>query len=128
MITIALLGCVGAAALICGLLLAAKAGAIDSTYRRLAWVPVAALVIELTLAKPALSRLSYFAIVPPLLTGLLSLFLTVVGATLVAVARERNEPSSGLVRATLVAAIPGVLLFVYMLYGFLVAWVWGRGA
>ncbi len=128
MITIALLGCVGIAALIFGLLLGGKAGAMEVTFRRLAWLPVTALVIEFTLAKPALSRLSYFAIVPPILTCLLSLFLAVVGATLVAAARERNEPSSGLVRATLVAAIPGVLLFAYMVYGFVVALVWGRGA
>jgi hypothetical protein len=66
--------------------------------------------------------------VPPILTCLLSLVLAVVGATLVAAARERNEPSSGLVRATLVAAIPGVLLFAYMVYGFVLALVGGRGA
>ena len=128
MITIGLLGCFGVAALILALLLGAKAGAMEVTYRRLAWLPVTALVIEFALAKPALSRLSYFAIVPPLLTCLLSLFLAVVGATLVAAARERNEPSSGLVRATLVAAIPGMLLFAYLIYGFVVALVWGRGA
>ena len=127
MITVGLLGCFGVAALILGLLLGAKAWGTEVAYRRLAWLPVTALVIEFALAKPALLRLSYFAIVPPILTCLLSLFFAVVGATLVAPARERNEPFSGLVRATIVAGIPGILLVAYMIYGFVVTWVWRRG-
>jgi hypothetical protein len=120
-ITIGLLGCLVIAALVAGIVLAAKRGVLEVTFGRLAWLPVTALLTEFTLARPMLSRLSYFAIVPPLLTCLFSLFLAVAGATLVAVARERNEPSSGLIRATVVAAIPGMLLFVYMLYSFVVA-------
>ncbi len=111
MITAGLLGCFGVAALILGLLLGPKAWGTEVVYRRLAWLPVTALVIEFALAKPALLCLSYFAIVPPILTCVLSLFLAAVGATLVAAARERNEPFSALVRATLVAGIPGILLF-----------------
>jgi hypothetical protein len=126
-ITIGLLGCFGVAAVILGLLLGAKGWGTEVTYRRLAWLPVTALLIEFALAKPALSHLSYFAIVPPILTCLFSLFLAVVGATLVAAARERNESFSGLVRATLVAGIPGILLFAYMIYGFVVTLVWRRG-
>ena len=76
---------------------------------------------RISLAKPILSRLSYFAIVLPLLTSLFSLFLAVAGATLVAAARERNEPSSRLIGATVGAAIPGTLLFGYMIYFFVVA-------
>ena len=123
MITIGLLGCLVLAGLVAALVLIAKGDVLEVTFRRLAWLPVAALVIEFALAKPVLARLSYFAIVPPLLTCLFSLFLAVVGVTLVAVARERNEPSSGLIRATVVSAIPGMLLFVYMAYGFVVAWI-----
>ena len=120
-ITIGLLGCFMVAALVAGLVLAAKGGVLEVTFRRLAWLPVTALVIEFTLAKPILSRLSYFAIVPLLLTCLFSLFLAVAGATLVATARERNEPSSRLIKATVVAGIPGILLFVYVTYFFVVA-------
>jgi hypothetical protein len=126
-ITIGLLGCFGVAAVILGLLLGAKGWGTEVAYRRLAWLPVTALLIEFALAKPALSHLSYFAIVPPILTCMLSLFLAVVGATLVAAARERNEPFSGLVRATLVAGIPGMLLFAYMIYGFVVTLLARRG-
>ena len=117
MITIGLLGCLAVAAFVIALLVAAKRRALEATFAWLAWLPVTALLIELALAKPVLSRLSYFAVVPPLLTCLLSLVLAVVGATLVAAARERQEPSAGLIRATVVAAIPGMLLFVYMTYG-----------
>jgi hypothetical protein len=120
-ITIGLLSCLALAALVAGLVLAAKSGAVEVTFRRLAWLPGTALVIELAIAKPVLARLSYFAIVPPLLTCLFSLFLAVVGATLIAVAHERKEPSSALIRAPVVAAIPGMLLFAYMAYSFVVA-------
>src|SRR5438034_6475967 len=47
-------------------------------------------------------------------------FFLAAGATLVAAARERNEPFSALVRATLVAGIPGILLVAYLIYGFVV--------
>ena len=121
MITIGLLGALAVAAFVTALLVAAKRRAtLEVTFARLAWLPVAALLIELALAKPVLSRLSYFAVVPPLLTCLVSLVLAVVGATLVAAARERHEPAAGLIRATVVAAIPGMLLFVYMTYGLVV--------
>ena len=121
MITIGLLGCLAVATVVTALLVVAKRGALEVTFARLAWLPVTVLLIEFALAKPVLSRLSYFAIVPPLFTCLVSLVLAVVGATLVAAARERNEPSSGLIRATVVAAVPGMLLFVYMAYGLVVA-------
>jgi hypothetical protein len=77
---------------------------------------------------PDLFHWRYFAIVPPLLTCLVSLFLAVVGATLLASARERNEPPSGLIQATIVAAIPGMLLFAYMTYSLVAALVSRHGA
>jgi hypothetical protein len=120
-ITIGLLSCLVIAGVVASLVLIAKGGVLEVTFKRLAWLPIAALLIQFAIAKPVLARLSYFAIVPPLLTCLFSLFMAVVGATLVAVARERNEPSSGLIRATVVAAIPGTLLFAYMAYSFVVA-------
>jgi hypothetical protein len=42
------------------------------------------------------------------------MFLTAVGATLAATARERNEGSTMALRATLIAAIPGMLLLALM--------------
>jgi hypothetical protein len=61
---------------------------------------------------------AYAAVIPLLLTCIASLFLTAVGATLVVTARERNEGSTAVLRATLIAAIPGMLLLALMLYGF----------
>src|SRR6266545_1180190 len=78
-------------------------------YARIAWLPVAALIVEALIWKPVLTRLSYFAVVPLLLTCIVSLFFAVIGATLVAQARERGEGRTHLVRATMVAAIPGAL-------------------
>ena len=121
MITIGLLGCLAVAALVIGVLGVARGTALEVTFSRLAWLPVTALVIEVAFAKPALSRLSYFAIVPVLLTCLVSLLMVVAGATLAAAARQRSERTSGIIRATVVAAIPGMLFFVYMAYGFAVA-------
>ena len=51
-------------------------------------------------------------------TCIASLFLAAVGATLVVTARQRNEGSTVVLRATLIAAIPGMLLLALMLYGF----------
>ena len=39
-------------------------------------------------------------------------------ATLVVTARERNEGSTAALRATVIAAIPGMLFLALMLYGF----------
>src|SRR5262245_42864984 len=89
-----------------------------ATYCRVAWLPMATLLIEAILWKPLLTRLSYFAVVPLLLTCIASFFLTAVGATLVATARARNEGSSDVLRATVIAAIPAMLLLSLMLYGF----------
>jgi hypothetical protein len=127
-ITIGIVGCLAIAVLVMGLLVAAKVSTIEIAYRRFAWLPVTALLLQLLLAKPVLSHLSYFAIVPPLLTCLVSLFLAVIGATLLASARERNEPSSGLLQATVVAAIPGMLLFAYLTYALVAALVFRPGA
>ena len=71
-------------------------------YQRVAWLPVAALLIEGVLWKPVLTKLSYAAVIPLLLTCIASLFLTAVGATLVVTARERNEGSTAVLRATLI--------------------------
>jgi hypothetical protein len=116
-ITLALLGCLVAVGLVLSLMAFPRRFNVTATYRKVAWLPVAALVIEAILWKPLLSKLSYFAVVPLLLTCLASLVLTVVGVTLGAAARERHERSKEVLRATVIAAIPGMLLLALMLYG-----------
>jgi hypothetical protein len=46
-----------------------------------------------------------------------------MGARLAKAARRRNEPSSGLVRLTLVAGVPAIILVAYIAYAFVVALV-----
>jgi hypothetical protein len=118
MITVGLVGCLVAASLVLTLMAFPRRFSFAARYRRVAWLPVSALLIEGVLWKPVLTKLSYFAIIPLLLTCIASLLLTAVGATLVVTARERNEGSTAVLRATLVAAIPGMLLLALMLYGF----------
>jgi ABC-type lipoprotein release transport system permease subunit len=118
MITLGLLGCLVAATLVLTLTAFPRRFNSAATYSRVAWLPVAALFVEAILWKPLLTRLSYFAVVPLLLTCIASFLLTAVGATLVATARARNERSSEVLRATLIAAIPAMLLLALMFYGF----------
>jgi hypothetical protein len=117
MITLGLVGCLVAASVL-ALIALPRASSFAQRYRRVAWLPVAALLIEGILWKPFLTRLSYFAVVPLLLTCVASLFLAAIGATLVATSHGRKEGSAEILRATLVAAIPGMLLLVLMVYGF----------
>lgn len=118
MITVGLVGCLVAAGLVLTLMALPRRFSFAARYQRVAWLPVAALLIEGVLWKPVLTKLSYAAVIPLLLTCIASLFLTAVGATLVVTARERNEGSTAVLRATLIAAIPGMLLLALMLYGF----------
>jgi len=118
MLTVGLVGCLVAASLVLTLMAFPRRFSVAERYRRVAWVPVAALLIEGVLWKPVLTKLGYFFVVPLLLTCIASLLLAAVGATLVATARERNESSTAMLRATLIAAIPGMLFLALMLYGF----------
>jgi hypothetical protein len=118
MITLGLVGCIVAASLVLTLMAFPRRFNLAATYQRIAWLPVAALLVEGLLWKPVLTKLGYFAVIPPLLTCIASLFLSAVGATLVVTARERGEAVAAVLRATLIAGIPGVLLLVLMLYGF----------
>jgi hypothetical protein len=128
MISLGILGLLVAATLVMTLMAFPRRFNFAATYSRIAWLPVAALLIEAILWKPLLTRLSYFAVVPLLLTCIASFFLTAVGATLVATARARNEGSNDVLRATLIAAIPAMLLLVLMFYGFVNAMLESRGA
>lgn len=117
MITLGLVGSLVAAGLVWALLAFPRRFSFAERYRRVAWLPVLALLIEGLLWKPALTKLSYFAIIPPLVTCIVSLLLAAVGATLVVTARERNESFEAVLRATLIAAIPGMLLLGLLVYG-----------
>ena len=121
MITLGLVGCLVAASLVLALLALPRRLSFAARYRRVAWVPVAALLIEGALWKPVLTTLSYFAVIPPLVTCFASLLLAAVGATLVVTARERNEGFTAILRATVIAAIPGMLLVGLLVYGFVSA-------
>ena len=118
MITLGLVGLLVAASLVWTLMAFPRRFSFAERYRRVAWLPVAALLVEGVLWKPVLTKLSYFAVIPPLVTCIASLFLAAVGTTLVATARERNEDFAAVLRATLIAAIPGMLLLGLLLYGF----------
>jgi hypothetical protein len=117
MIVLGLMGCLVVAGLVLILLAFPRRFSLAARYRRVAWLPVVALLIEAVLWKPVLTNLSYFAVVPPLLTCIASLFLAAIGATLVMIARERHEDATALLRATLIAAIPGMLLLALLAYG-----------
>jgi hypothetical protein len=100
----------------------------ELTFRRVAWLPVASLLVQAILWKPLFAKLSYFAVVPLLITCIVSIVLAAVGATLVATTRGRHEESTALLRATLIAAIPGILLLGLMFFGFVSAALGTRGA
>jgi hypothetical protein len=119
MITLGLIGCLVAVGLVLTLLAFPRRFTFAARYRRVAWLPVTALLIEGALWQPVLTKLSYFAVIPLLLTSAASLVLAAVGATLVVMARERNDDPAGLLVATAIAAIPGLLLLALMLYGFI---------
>jgi hypothetical protein len=123
MITLGLLGCLVAASLVLTLMVFPRRFSFAARFRRVAWLPVTALLIEAVLWKPVLTKLSYFAVVPLLLTSLASLVFAAVGTTLVVMARERNDDAAALLRATLIAAIPGILLLALMVYGFIKAMI-----
>src|SRR5262245_54392482 len=121
MITLGVLACFVAFALVFILVLGSRRFSLAITFLKIAWVPVAALLLQVILWKPMFANLSYFGAVPPLLTGIVSLFLATIGATLVAAGRSRNEDTGGLLRATLLAAIPGMILLGLMVYGLVTA-------
>jgi hypothetical protein len=87
------------------------------SYERIAWLPLGALLTAGILWKPVLVKLSYFAAVVPLLACMASVFLAAVGVTLLWSARTRDDDFAVLLRATFIAAIPGMLLFGFIVYG-----------
>jgi hypothetical protein len=92
---------------------------LEVAFIRVSWIPLVALVLEGVFFGRLISAFSYFAIAIPVFTCIVSLFLTFIGATLLAAARQRHERHVGLLRATIVAAVPGGLLAAYVLYAVL---------
>src|SRR5215467_1535171 len=90
---------------------------LEVAFRRLAWVPVVALALQLILWRPLTHALSYGFIVPLLLTCIVSLFFGIVGATLLA-GRSRVERHPGLLWSTILASVPGALLVTYVVVSF----------
>jgi len=90
---------------------------LEVAFRRLAWVPLVALGLQLLLWRPLTQALSYGFIIPLLLTCIVSIFFGIVGATLLA-GRSRAERHSGLLWSTIVASVPGVMLMTYVAVSF----------
>ena len=90
---------------------------LEVAFRRLAWVPVVALTLQLLLWRPLTQALSYGFIVPLLLTCMVSIFFGIVGTTLLA-GRSRAERHSGLFWSTIVASVPGAMLVTYVAVSF----------
>src|SRR5262245_23345935 len=90
---------------------------LEVAFIRLAWLPLGALALQAMLWLPLTRTLSYGAIIPPLLTCIVSLFFGVVGATLLATRSGAGRPP-GLLRATMLASIPGVLFVAYLAASF----------
>lgn len=92
---------------------------LEVAYVRISWVPVSALALQAILVRPMARALSYAFIIPPLLTCIVSLFFGIVGATLLA-GSPRSERPPGLLRAAVLASVPGALLVGYIMVSF--AW------
>ncbi len=95
---------------------------LEVAYIRISWIPVAALVLQAIFGRPMTQVLSYAATIPRLLTGIVSLFFGIVGTTLLAAHPRSARP--GLLRATLLASVPGALLVGYVVVS--IAWFWVR--
>jgi hypothetical protein len=90
---------------------------LEVAFMRLAWVPLVALALQVTLWRPLTQTLGYGSIVPPLLTCVVSLFFGVVGATLLGAGpNAKRRPQ--LLRSTMLASVPGVLLVAYIVVAF----------
>ena len=93
----------------------ARIWTIEGAFVRLGWIPAAAVPFEIVLFPWLAERISYAAALVPVVTALVSLFVAVIGATLLAVAREHGETKPAVRRVTLVAVAPGVILVGWVL-------------
>lgn len=118
MVTLGLLGAVVAISLGAGFILLARLWTLEVAFVRVSWIPLAAILAQGLFFQALTRSLSYAAVAIPVLTCFVSLLLTVVGAILVASHREREEPHGRILKATILASVPGVLFVLYILYAF----------
>jgi hypothetical protein len=121
MVVAGLLGFVAVLTMLLALALLAKVWTFEVAYLRIAWLPLAALAVQGILWKPMLGQFSYFAVAFPVLTAICSLLLLVVGFTLYLSGSGDTVSRPAILRATLVAAVPALLLAAYVVYGLLTA-------
>ena len=76
-----------------------------------------ALALQAVLWRQLTHALSYGFIIPLLLTCIVSLFFGIVGATLLAT-RPSADRRAQLLRSTMLASVPGVLLVAYIVTSF----------
>lgn len=127
MITAGLLVLVVCVAVAVAALLVARAGTPRRVFIQLSWIPSTALLLEYLFSDNLTKALSYLAIVIPLLTCVVSLVFTLIGATFMASSRHDGERHPDLLWATIIASIPGALLAGYLVYA-LVTYVVHKGA
>jgi hypothetical protein len=91
---------------------------IHTVFIRVSWIPLVALLVQAILWKPLLARLSYFAVLLPILTGVLSLLLAIVGTTLILSKSSPPERARALLIANFAALTPAILLLGFLLFSF----------
>jgi hypothetical protein len=112
MIALGVLACLAAAILVVTLLAFSRRFNLAATYHRVAWLPVAALLHRGGTVETAAHEPELFCRHSTAAHG----------------HRERREGTTKLLRATLIAAIPGMLLLTYMFYGLVNAMLRSRDA
>lgn len=116
MITIGLLSFVLCVAAAVPFLLLARAGMVRRVFVWFSWIPSTALFLEFLFSGILTRTLSYLAIVIPLLTCVVSLGFTLIGAALIASERQLGVRHMDLIWATVIASVPGALLASYLVF------------
>lgn len=114
MITFGLLCLVLCVAIAAAVLLLVRGATIRRVFVWISWIPTTALLLEYLFSDILSKTLSYTAIAIPLLTCTASLILTLIGVMLIASGRQHGERHVGLIWATVIASVPGLLLAGYL--------------
>ena len=101
------------------LIFLSKLWTIELAYIRLCWVPLLLLSFIYAFRFPLTSKLSYAMLILPILIAFGSLILGIIGIVLIVSARQRLETRRGLIPATIIASVPGLLLFVLFIATFM---------
>jgi hypothetical protein len=89
---------------------------LEAAFIRVSWVPAAALALQGILWRPMTEALGYAFVIPPILTCFVSVFFTVIGVTLLTAGSQAGRRPY-LLRATLLASPPGLLLVICLAIG-----------